>query len=183
VETDVDRAIGCHGQSPAECSGAARRQGAEIQCSFDGALSPNEPTWKLRVAFERQDTPSPDRLWTVQNLAIPARGAEARLDQTAIRDGGTVRLLSLRLPPGGRWTRPPMLTLRAKVAPPSLARRVHLIRATNDRGHAVPLGSADAQEGRVMLKLKTLPEAKRINLTFAVRERCVVEFLAKPTQR
>jgi hypothetical protein len=151
-----------------------------------GGLSPAEPSWKVRAEFRRRDTPGPTETWSVHGVELPAPGRVTGTDQSATRHGVGLRLMGIsaartRMP--GFYVRNNLPTVHLRLTPPEAAQRVCLVRAMDEDGREVAARAFWLADGRCSFGLMLPEGARRVNLTFAVRESRTVEFVARPTRR
>jgi hypothetical protein len=172
-------------------------------------LWPDSSAWKLRLELAR--TPlagfAPEETWTVRGVPVPRPGSVTQYVATATRQGVRLRLLGLVGKGTVRWPgqgyiacwvgEDPTVRLRVR----SLPDTYHItLRAVDDRSRryagedprsgrysagydpqqCTPAQGPGEQEFRYRLRLA--PDAKTVDLTFAVHQSRFVEFLAHPSR-
>jgi hypothetical protein len=154
--------------------------------------------WKLRVEFARALplSAAPDFLWTVRNIVAPLPGVAGVSHAKITRQGVTLALLGTAgAGAHSHFPRPDSLQnvsfARVSVRCPSGGLRLTLVRATDDRGRMVLPASLyrRGEPSQIYLPwqrdydfhLKVPPDARKLNLTFAVHRTRTFEFKVKPT--
>ena len=139
-------------------------------------LWPGEAAWKLQVEFSRRSGFAPGQLWTVKGLSLTETNLSGNKEYQTVLQGITVRLQALspaRSPDGSR-------TLHMALSPRSDDRGLSLVEGTDDQGRPVSSGSVALSGGGQLFNLTVAPDAKSLNLTFALHESHVIEFTVKP---
>ncbi len=160
------------------------RRGNEQSLYFRGALSLREAAWKLRVELSRTATASfsPEESWTVRGVAVPAARQSTPSGEVVTRKGVRVRFLELA-GTDRAWYKPRVrLTVEGRMDDLRLT-----VRARDQKGR-VYAGYGTSTHGRQQLRktrcdyfLNLPPDARVLDLTFAVHRSRYVEFLARPT--
>ncbi len=165
--------------------------------SFPSVCWPDEPAWKLRVEFS-QDRNSQFRsndLWLVKGVPVPPPNGMVEPDLKARLRYGALRLKGITAAnvalPGGRPPKAPSPQVYVELEPATNGVRLDLLRVVDDRGQRVvvsggmpggfpALASASTRISTRNFGLRIPPEAKTLDLEFALYRSRMVEFLAKP---
>ena len=160
---------------------------------FFGALWPGENAWRLDVEFVRTGGFSPDELWDVPPIRLPAPGLLTDLTNSWHHDGVTVQLVALASPttdhPGGfKWIakwwgeeKNMVYSLALKVSPELKDHRLSVARVLDQEGREVEVvqhGNQDYAEQALFLKPGET--ARELKLTFAMQRSRFLQFLARP---
>ena len=162
-------------------SAASRIEGQPI-FGLSAALWPDEPAWRLNVEFSRIVDFAPDELVSLPGLPVPERGTHSLIHTQAAVQGATFsgRLLAhLETPVSIAHLRAGAELVVSLVPVEGL--RLRLVHAADDRGRElrhVP-GYAEAS-GPHNFWLEMPPDARALDLTFAVTRSRFVEFVARP---
>lgn len=165
--------------------------------SLPGAVWHDEPAWKLRVEFvqDRNSQFRSNDLWEVKGVAVPPSNGMVELDLKARLRYGALRLKGITaanvLFPGERTPKNPSPQVYVELEPATNGVRLDLIRAIDNRGEQVvsystaqwgPPASTSTATGisTRAFGLFIPPEARALDLTFALYRSRTVEFLAKP---
>ncbi len=149
-----------------------------------GLLSTHE-TVKLRASFSRNDNFSANELWELKGLTLPAPGSGtqfASVDATCHRPGLSVSVTGLAVRKSKAEN---FLTLRVQVAPPQLAEagwRLTLLEFADDQGRSLRRRCSTDLTATNYLHCGYPGDAKSADLTLAIHQARVVEFLALPRQ-
>jgi hypothetical protein len=138
-------------------------------------LWPSEAAWKLRVETARRSNFKPDQIWNVRRLSLAK--ADEVLGCQAERQGASLELHRIQpedFPKGG-------CTIHLRVQPFRSDYRLSLVEATDDTGRKVPNTGEGWSNGSHTFNLRPEPDARSLNLTFALHQTYSVEFVVKPT--
>lgn len=166
----------------------------------------NASEWKLRLEMARSprylpyefwNVFRPEELWTIPRLPVPRRKAFSKASphvSVVMREGVRLRLVQLAGARAGLGTAP-----KAKLNAPSIQVRyspaltglnVTLVRATDFKGRLLtqptapvaPPRAPGREERSVLFPVKTRPDSRLINATFAVHHSRFLDFIAAPEQ-
>jgi hypothetical protein len=181
-----------------------RHTDAETGLAWMRNLLPRGEVWKARVEYVQRGGFAAGDLWTVKGVPVPRRGPEFFPEQSTTHDSGPVafRLVPRRDPSGELH-----FMLRLDALPRGV--RLRLVHARDNRGRltfpreeeAVVFPTAsEAHEQHVTVsapfggnrsekwwggyrRVRVAPDARTVNLTFAVVRSRFVEFVFQPSQR
>jgi hypothetical protein len=178
-------ALGSTGNSFTIYMSPVQRRGSQLGLGFSNVLWPDEPAWKFRVEFSPEANFAPGETWTARSVPL-RRGSATVLSNLKVSLQGTVlsnlevRVLSPAelqpsLPP------PRNTTLKLQFTPLVPGLRVDLVNAVDDRGRVLPHDDGfDFPPGTYETRVQAFPDSHSADLTFAVRQSHIVEFLVKP---
>ena len=153
-----------------------------------------EETWKLRVEFAQSSGEqfTADQIWTLRGLTVPGQNTLISSNETAMREGYTLRLVGI----GGRgrveWSPEyassgDQIKVRARVSLPCDGMRLSLL-ATDDKGRKFTgfvQGYKDVDkdnEREFSFSFQDIPsDARSLDLTFAIHKSLYAEYLVKPS--
>jgi hypothetical protein len=167
-------------------------------------LLPRGEVWKARVEYVQRGGFAAGDLWTVKGVPVPRRGPEFFPEQSTTHDSGPV---AFRLVPRRGTSGELHFMLRLDALPRGV--RLRLVHARDNRGRltfpreeeAVVFPTAsEAHEQHVTVsapfggnrsekwwggyrRVRVAPDARTVNLTFAVVRSRFVEFVFQPSQR
>lgn len=162
---------------------ALTRRGGKQYYYFPGGLSPREAAWKLRVELSRTALArfTPAESWTVRGVAVPGPSSATRSGEVVSRNGVRVRFLEL----AGTdrvWYKP-----RVRLQVEGHMGDLRLTVGAQDQNGRLYAGYGITTYGRQQLRnrqydyfLNLPPDARVVDLTFALHRSRYVEFLARP---
>ncbi len=151
-------------------------------------LWPSETAWKLRAEFMRNERAAftTNELIVVQGLTLPAVDDVTELNLTTNRLGHSVRVLGLAQGSGkfgGRHSRmsSPGVNLEVDVSPElGKGKRLTVLSVRDDQGRKIESKGAGSGGGSYSFSYGPKPDAKSLDVTLAVQEVVIAEFLVKP---
>jgi hypothetical protein len=153
----------------------------------DGALWPGETAWKARVEFSRTNDFSPDELWTIGGVPVPAPTEAVVLGAATNLHGARLQLIAISGPdaeqPGNlRWgTVKSLANISIRVTPLPEDRRLTLVAVRDEQGRQVRITPSYEGRSSEMVYGLSIPEgATELQLTFALHQSRFVEFLVRP---
>jgi hypothetical protein len=165
----------------------------EVFIDLDRGLCFDE-VWKLNVEFARTELThfAPEELWIIGNLQLPQRNSVALSTENTFHQGMKLRLVGIGGPGIREWTTSQSASgeqraeVRARISLPCEGVRLNLF-ARDDRGRrftGVVTGYTDIpsdREREFSFSFSDIPpDAKSLDLTFAIHKSRYAEFLAKP---
>lgn len=158
------------------------------QVSLEFARSPRYLPYDFWNVFR------PEELWTIPQVPVPPPTASrraARHPSVVIREGVKLRLVEMsgaRAAARRGLVKQPAPAIRVRYSPAPRGLNVTLVRATDFKGRLlaaptapVPLTPAPTgQERSVVFPLKTQPDSRVVNATFAVHHSRFINFTARP---
>jgi len=159
-----------------------------LHCLLTGAFKQESEVWKLGVEFYHASAFQPRELWTVRNVAVPAKGKFTRSQATASREGAELRLLGIAgeqalLPggdPGYNVSTRAQATVQVRFDRALKGHRLALVRAVDDQGRPVRTAFNYREGDLCVFALKVPPGARALDFTFAAHRSRRVTFLVKP---
>jgi hypothetical protein len=150
-----------------------------IAFQLRGAFWPEEPVWRLATEFFRTADFQSNELWTLTNVAIPARALPFQFTTNFISHGNRPAEFKLESIPLGMPSRPQGIRRNANVyihfgAP---GRHIFLAEATDDQGREIRV-EVDPGAPRMVYQfgLAIPAGAQSLNLTFAICRPTIITF-------
>jgi hypothetical protein len=144
-------------------------------------LWPSESAWKLKVQIARRSGFATDQLWTVRGFSLVDTNLRNALVIETNLQGAVVHLGRTITENAFLGTR----TIQLSVNPYREDHRLTLVQANDDLERTVPVvGEGWSPRAHQFVgysfDLRPAPNAKSLNLTFALQQSCHVEFVVKP---
>lgn len=176
-------------------------QGDDLATTFQYALWPNEPAWKLHVEFSRQSGFDSDELWTVPNIPLQSGRMRdfwnygTRPKQSTAFAEADLQGLHIKVFPVKQFTDMPPnsqpqggLTLEIDPALPK-GMRLSIVSLTDDQNNDVTRWDygRNGQKGRkatfYRYGLQNLDGVTNLNLTLALHQSHFLDFTVKPAMQ
>ena len=171
---------------------------------FIGALWPSESAFRLRIEFSRTNGFSPDELWTIADIRVPATNELLTIGDHHIVNGLDFELVAMG--GAGADLGEPFHVLSSQDAvnlairistnvtniasdqspasrPDTAELRLTPVKAPDDQGRSIPLSEPlPWRELEHVFALNVPQGAKKLSVTLAVHRSRIVEFTARPSR-
>jgi len=148
----------------------------QLTIHYRFGLWPGEAAWRLKVELSRHANFAPDELWTVRDLSLSETNLSHLLtSQTTLQ--GTVAQLQRLVPSLEQGS---VHTLFLSVSPHREGFRFTIVEATDDLGRTVSFSGHGGNGINHTIDFRPAPDAKSLNVTFALHPSRFVEFTVKP---
>lgn len=166
-----------------------RREGSGFRLMIPGMLWSGESAWKLGAVFSRTTGFASEEIYRFQPVAVPGKGSAVHSDETGTFAGTSVVFHGI-VGPGGKLRGAPSVThprpaIILRVRPNLEDIRLTVVRVLDERGRRLSVTPQPLfrRGGYFGFGLDSPGAARKVEVSVAVHESRVVEFLAKPTER